>query len=466
MKMVLRNREKKVFGLIATILFLAGLHFMVFSRKATEYTLVMNDWKSSRDNYEQVIPKVKNPEELKKVEARVDTNKKEFEDVIEQLRIDLPKTYIDPSPEAIKKRQEEFTKCIDTLLGFQDSLKNTKLSFIGEKGWNLPRELPENIRKRPERLWDVMSSLSGISAILKVVDNPNVRDQNLRQYSKLLEEIGIDEPAIEGLNKYGKFVPLINRECHYKLIISAKPKDIKFTDEQIQEFLRLSYPNDDLLALNKQLFALNDIIQMAETNKIEDITEVQLKEMNIIKEPPKPGETPEPGEQNAPMPEAMPFAMAEDPEYLMMMHGEMGEGGRVGMIGRPRPASPGAQAPPPQNIIATGIPILMRFTGSNFNITHFLYNVSHVSRSYELDSLIINTIKEREGVLDAYAFLNVLRMVEGVVVDLDTIWEEKPSESGVAAAPVPLPPGLGEAAPPPPGAIPPGVMHMQREEGI
>jgi len=473
MKVVMGNREKKVIGAILTILFLAGLHFMVFSRKAMDYDLTMTEWRQAKDDVEKIVGQAKNPNEVKKTEERINKNKEEFNNIIRNLHIDLPNIYIDVSPESLKKRRTEFDASIERLLSFQTKLKNTKLSFLGEKGWNLPQGLPDNIRKRPERLWDVMSQLRGINAILKVIDNQVVRDEKLRQYGELLKEIGIDELAIDSLSKYGKSVPVITRICHYRLIIKEKPKDLKMTDEQIQEYLRIEYPDNFLHGLNRQLFALTDIIGMADANKIEDITEVQMNDQHLIREIPRPGETPPPGE--APVssigpPDVLPGGAPTAPAGVV--EPELGLGAPAALRGQGYPMGGVEMGEPPlmrigatmsrptlvrsqetslQNLIAVGMPLIIRVNGSNFNITNFLYTVCNAPKSYELDSLIINTIKEREGVLDAYAWVNVLASVEGVVVDLDTIWKEPKKEEAKPAAPGPAVPA------PVPGVVPPAA---------
>lgn len=476
MKVVMGNREKKVIGAILTILFIAGLHFMVFSRKAMDYDQTMTEWRQAKDDVEKIVGQAKNSNEVKKTEERINKNRKEFEDIIRSLHIELPNIYMDAGPESLKKRRAEFDVSIEKLLSFQAKLKNTKLSFLGEKGWNLPKGLPDNIRKRPERLWDVMSQLRGISAILKVIDNQVVRDEKLSQYGKLLEEIGIDEIAIDSLSKYGKHVPFIIRLCHYRLIIKEKPKDLKMTDEQIQEYLRIEYPDNYLHGLNRQLFALTDIIVMADATKIEDITEVQMNDQHLIREIPQPGETPPPGEAPASSivpPDVLPGegpmvpSGTVDPEMGLgapaalgrvrspLGGAEMGEAPlmRVGpALGRPTLVR--RQDASLQNLIAVSMPLIIRVNGSNFNITNFLYTVCNAPKSYELDALIINTIKEREGVLDAYAWVNVLASVEGVIVDLDTIWKESKKEEARPADPGPVMPALIPGVVPPAGAPP------------
>ena len=92
-------------------------------------------------------------------------------------------------------------------------------------------------------------------------------------------------------------------------------------------------------------------------------------------------------------------------------------------------------AGPPKGFIGHGSPILFRFTGSNLNVTNFLFQVSHIPRTYELDSLIINTILDREGVEDVYAWINVVILVDGVIVDLETLKGELEGDKPTPAPP-------------------------------
>jgi len=428
MKFRMGNREKKVFGGIITILLIAGLHLLVFSRKAKEFTRILEDFNKSKSDYETVVKQAKNPSEVVKLEKENEQFKTEFKKLVKQLNIHLPGYYLDGNEDSIRQRREELIINIEKLITMAQDLKNTKLSFLEEKGWNIPLELPEDIQKRPERLWDVISQINGINQILEVIDNPTVKQQKIVQYGELLKEIGMDEPKIDSLKKFGRYLPLINRLCHYRLIIKEKPKDIKMTDQEIKNLLRIEYPDDNLFKLNRQLYSLNDLIKLADENKIEEITEVTLNDFVEIKGPPK---KPEEGAEPTPAPqEAPPMGMFD--EFAMMGGGPEGMafGGRGGYARKQKKADK-----PPENFLGHGTPILLHFTGSNLNTTNFLYAMSHIPRTYELDSLIISTIKDREGVEDVYAWINVIALVDGVIVDLDSIWKEEEKKSDTKPTP-------------------------------
>jgi len=438
MKFKLGNREKIVAGSIVSILFIAGLHLMVFSNKAKEYDRIVDDWKKARSDVENLVGQAKNPRQVDEYEKANKRYKKEFKTIIEGLQLDLPKYYLDQSEESKEQRREVCRKLVEKLVTLESDLENTSLSFLGEKGWNIPMELPEEIQDRPERLWDVISQINGINRILKVIDNPIVREEKLRQYSELLKEIGMDEAKIDSLKKYGKYVPLINRLCHYRLIIKDKPKDFKLTDKELQELLRISYPDDFLFKLNRQLFAMVDLIKLADENKVEEITEATLNDFTEIYKQQEQGEVGQ--ESAAATPAAAPVMMepglmpgGADPAEPGMRFGPGGRGGPMEFMGMPMgQAQPQEPTGPPKNLIGQGSPILMRFTGSNLNVTNYLYTVSHIPRTYEIDSLIINTIKDREGVEDVYAWINVISLVEGVIVNLESL-EEKKEESASGA---------------------------------
>jgi len=439
MKFQFRNREKKFIGSIMTIFFIAALHFLVFSRKAKDYDAVVKEYIKAKSDNESVVKQAKNPTEVKKFEEENKKYQTEFRQIVENLKIDLPQYYLDINPESIQKRRTECLQNIEKIVSLKTKLSTTKLNFLGENGWNVPLELPQEIKKRPERLWDVISQINSINRILKVIDNEVVKEEKLRQYSELLKEIGVDESKIEGLNKYGQYLPFINRLCHYRLIVKEKPKDINLTDQEIQDLLRITYPDDNLFKLNRQIFALIDLLESADQNKIEEITEVSLTNIVEIKATPKQegqdqtaGAPAEPGATPTPTPKATPRPQEMDELTFMAGEGMDPESMQYGR-GRRGPEQAAAST---QEFLGYGVPILLRFNGSNLNITNYLYSVSHMPRTYELDSLMINTIKDREGVEDVYAWINIIAIVDGVLVDLDNLWKPEPKKAA-AATPVP-----------------------------
>jgi len=439
MKFQFRNREKKFIGSIMTIFFIAALHFLVFSRKAKDYDAVVKEYIKAKSDNESVVKQAKNPTEVKKFEEENKKYQTEFRQIVENLKIDLPQYYLDINPESIQKRRTECLQNIEKIVSLKTKLSTTKLNFLGENGWNVPLELPQEIKKRPERLWDVISQINSINRILKVIDNEVVKEEKLRQYSELLKEIGVDESKIEGLNKYGQYLPFINRLCHYRLIVKEKPKDINLTDQEIQDLLRITYPDDNLFKLNRQIFALIDLLESADQNKIEEITEVSLTNIVEIKATPKQegqdqtaGAPAEPGATPTPTPKASPRPQEMDELTFMAGEGMDPESMQYGR-GRRGPEQAAAST---QEFLGYGVPILLRFNGSNLNITNYLYSVSHMPRTYELDSLMINTIKDREGVEDVYAWINIIAIVDGVLVDLDNLWKPEPKKAA-AATPVP-----------------------------
>jgi len=439
MKFQFRNREKKFIGSIMTIFFIAALHFLVFSRKAKAYDAVVKEYIKAKSDNESVVKQAKNPTEVKKFEEENKKYQTEFRQIVENLKIDLPQYYLDINPESIQKRRTECLQNIEKIVSLKTKLSTTKLNFLGENGWNVPLELPQEIKKRPERLWDVISQINSINRILKVIDNEVVKEEKLRQYSELLKEIGVDESKIEGLNKYGQYLPFINRLCHYRLIVKEKPKDINLTDQEIQDLLRITYPDDNLFKLNRQIFALIDLLESADQNKIEEITEVSLTNIVEIKATPKQegqdqtaGAPAEPGATPTPTPKASPRPQEMDELTFMAGEGMDPESMQYGR-GRRGPEQAAAST---QEFLGYGVPILLRFNGSNLNITNYLYSVSHMPRTYELDSLMINTIKDREGVEDVYAWINIIAIVDGVLVDLDNLWKPEPKKAA-AATPVP-----------------------------
>ena len=460
MKLRMGNREKKVIGGILTILFIAGLHFMVFSKKAQEFDNTLEQWKNAKRNAKNVVGQAKNITDLKKFEETNAQMKKEYEQIIESLRIYLPKYYLDGSEDSVEKRREFTRQYIDKIMSLEEEYEDMDLSFLGEGGWNLPDALPEEIQDRPERLWDVISQLNSIDGILDVIENPSLMEEQMNKYDTLLKEIGVNEDQIDALEeKCGKFVPFINKYAHYKLIIEQKPETVNLSDEEIMDLLRVEFPDNSLYGLNRQLFALIDIIQKAQQNEVQDITQAFLYENEPFKKPPEEREEGE-GEEDA--------GAAQPREFMDPMMMGPAAGGRGGPEGAMGPmgmrfgggAMPQQQQEEPQvdkNILGQSAPVMLQFKASNYNISNFLYEITHMPRSYELDSLIINNEKEEDNVVNVFAMVNVITMVEGVVVQLDTLWEKEEEEKEAAQPGQAAGPGAGGA---PPGMRPPGAPGM------
>ncbi len=466
MKLRMGNREKMVFGGIITIVFIALLHMMVFSRKAKKYEETRRSWQDSKSKVETLVSEAKNPNDVTKLENENKQMLDEFIKIVEELRIELPTHYLDSSPESIQKRHDEFLALIKTLLEMQSGLQTTKLTFLGEKGWDLPTKLPDPIRERPARLWDVISQLNQISQVLEVIGAEDVKQTQIMEYSVLLKEIGVDEVKINKLSSLGKELPFINRICHLQLIMKEKPEDVKFTDQDVMKLLRITYPDMELLKINKQLASLVELIQMADKHGVEEITQIFIMDQTIIKKPPEPGKESESAPGGAPVtppstlepelelggefgPGAMEFgpgAMEFEPGAMEFEPGARRPGGaaRPGTARQP-------QGPPPETIIAIGAPITIGFVASNLSATNYLYNIVNSSRTYELDSLNINVIPEREGIQQVFALVNTLVMVSDVVVDLPTIKAQGLKKPETAAAS--SPPGASSPAAAPPEEI-------------
>ena len=441
------NREKKVIGGILTILFIAGLHFLVFSDKAKEFENVKSEWEQARSQAQNQVGEGKNVQGMKKLQELNKQFQKDFSNLISTLRLDMPNYYLDQSEEAKEKRRERCIELVNELRKKEEELETTNLSFLGENGWKFPTALPENIQERPARLWDVIARLNSTSKVLKYIDKDeyDVMQQNLQEYDNLLKEIGINEGEIENLKRFGKEVPFLSRICHYEIIINQKPEDVKFTNDQIQELLHIEFPDNDFFKINKQLVSLLEMVEVADQNKIADISQVYLREETMIKAQPEEGEE---AEEEA---EPTPAPRSEFNE--MMLFGGVPEGGRgrnpLGEFrigGRDEPQEPQG---PPKDLVGMAAPIAITFTGNNLAITNYLYYITHMPRSYELDSMVINTVNQEEGINQVFALVNLMTRIEGILVTKEDLEAEEQSAEAESVEKRPT----AESAP----AVPPGM---------
>ena len=446
-KIRMGNREKKVIGGILTILFIAGLHFLVFSDKAKEFETVKSDWEEARTQAQNQVGEGKNVQGMKNLQELNQQFQKDFRNLISTLRLDMPKYYLDQSDEAKEKRRERCRELVNELRNKEEELNTTQLTFLGGNGWKFPEELPEDIQERPARLWDVIARLNSTSKVLKYIDKDeyNVMQQNLQEYDNLLKEIGINENEIEQLKRYGKEVPLLTRLCHYEIIINQKPEDVKFTNDQIRELLHIEYPDNDFFKINKQLVSLIELIEIADQNKIEDISEVYLRETTQVKAAPEEGEEEEEAAEPTPAPRM-------EINEMMMMEG-MGRGrGELGgfrLGGRAETQEPQG---PPENLAGLAAPVIITFSGNNLAITNYLYYITHMPRSYELDSMVINTVNQEEGINRVFAVVNSMTSIEGIIVSLEDMEAEEKAEEAEAAATE-----TRTSSPAPPPGMPPGL---------
>lgn len=414
MAVSLGNREKIVILSILGIFVIAGLHLFIFSPKAREYSLSKAEMEKAKQSYDQL--RNISPIKLESYTKETEEFERIFHKLIRTLKLDAPSIYLNPmAPENQAKIRDIRRAHVRELMRLQKE-SNISLTFLGEDGWDFPKELPEDIIKKRVNLWDIISKISDVQSIIEMSkDTPSVVEQKEAQYRDLMRQIGIDVGKLEKIKSFGKVVPHLKLMAHAELILKEKPEDYKITIDELYRLLRVEVDPATAYMVNRQLEFLIDIIKRAEKNNIDDIVSVRLYDAQTLSEIEKTeGETveraPAPPARIAPeMPPGMPPG-----EFMEGMPPELwAEYGGMGFDMRGMPMGPQEV----RKDIATLVPIQIRYKASNLNSSKFLYELTHCPATYELDDLAIRSVAEAN--VEVIATINIIAQVVGVIVTLD-----------------------------------------------
>jgi len=407
--MKLGNREKMVIGIISVILAIAALHFFIFSPKARQLSDAKTNWNGALGQYNRTAS-AQSPSVLKRYEGQTNKFQEHFTQLVLALNLAAQVYYVEAKPESVEKRREDFIDIVEQLLAAREEKGALKLSFLAEKGWDLPDSLPENIEKRRVNLWDLMSKLDAIHSILDVIVNQTVKETKEEERRLLLLQLGFDQRKVVSLARYGDHIPLVKSLVHAKLILGKKPEEYRLTKENLYELLRIEFPDNMLLYLNKQLDAVIDLVEMARENKINEISMVRLlPKSELFKELEQTSES-ESGATLAP-------AAAAPPEHVFMDDPGAWYGARAAGEGGGLMPGPGVQAtpaPPERKFVCVITPVQLRFSATNLNAMKFLYEITHSKRTYEIEALAIQALEG--STVEVFVTINVVAYVNDVSI--------------------------------------------------
>jgi len=399
------NREKVVIGIITLILTIAALHFFIFSPRARQLADAKTNWDRALAQYNRVAS-VQSPSDLKRYEGQTEKYDEQFIQLVLALNLAAQTYYVEDKPESVEKRREDFLSLIEQLLAAEKEEGALKLSFLAEQGWDLPDSMPENIEKRRVNLWDLMSKLDAIHSILDVIANETVKQTKEEERRLLLLQLGFDQRKVVSLARYGDHVPLIKGLVHAQLILGKKPEEYRLTTDKLYELLRIEFPDNLLLYLNKQLVAVNDLVQMARENKIDEISMVRLLPKSEVFKELEQTSDPESGAAAAPA--AGPVRSGR----VFVDAGAWAGAGGASEAGGTGAAVQATPAPPARKLICVITPVQLRFSGTNLNAMKFLYEISHSMRTYEIEDLAIQALEG--STVEVFVTINVVAYVDGV----------------------------------------------------
>lgn len=407
--MKLGNREKMVVGIISVILAIAALHFFIFSPKARQLSDAKTNWDGALGQY-NLTASAQSPSVLKRYEEQTKEFQEHFTQLVLALNLAAHVYYVEAKPESVEKRREDFIDVIEQLLAAREEKGALKLSFLAEKGWDLPDSLPEDIEKRRVNLWDLMSKLDAIHSILDVIVNQTVRETKEEERRLLLLQLGFDQRKVVSLARYGDHIPLVKSLVHAKLILGKKPEEYRLTKENLYGLLRIEFPDNMLLYLNKQLDAVIDLVEMAGENKINEISMVRLLPKSELFKELEQTSLSESGATLAPA--------AAPPEQVFMDPGAYyaaraaGEGG--GVMPGPGVGMQATPAPPERKFVCVITPVQLRFSATNLNAMKFLYEITHSKRTYEIEALAIQALEG--STVEVFVTINVVAYVNDVSI--------------------------------------------------
>ncbi|MCX7765662.1 MAG: hypothetical protein N2246_03020 [Candidatus Sumerlaeia bacterium] len=429
MAIALGNREKIVIGSIITIFIIAGLHLFIYSAKARSYTETMNQLREAKDQYARIHNI--SPVKLEKYTADTKKYEDELNELIKTLKLDAPKMYYAPmDPVKIRDFRRNI---INELMRLRKEAK-ISLSFLGEDGWDFPRDLPEEIVKKRVNLWDLISKLSSIQSIIEISkDSPTVLAQKTQEYEGLMRQIGIDVAKLKVIERrFGTEVPNLKLMAHAELILRDKPEEYKITIDELYKLLKIEINPATAFFVNRQLEHLLNLIDLAQKNNIDDIISVKLIEMKTVKE-----ETQQQGGAPSAAPQRVvprvPGMAAEEEALFGARDGGPPRAGRrdaLGDVMGPEmlpgegPAGPYGMYGIPQPVVQDTrkdlynlVPIEIRYKASNLNSSRFLYDITHIPATYEIDNLAIRSIAEAN--VETIATINIVGRLVDILVSFD-----------------------------------------------
>lgn len=437
-----KDKQKLAIGVVAAVLVIGVLHFLFFSKNASEF-------KNSLNNYQNLSSQIQTQGSPK---TRPDIYQFDFETI--SRKQDYYKMLLDSGMggpmEMVKvtNTEEEFKQWVKQsylimyknypakwLSRGQDS-GVTKLDFLtsGNGGWFLLTELPPSVRNSQKAVSDLLRDLKDTDSLIKETsEDTSLYYQTTEKYRGQLFQFGLDlnyrEALRQNLGPLSAVMYTLNR---IDLVRQAVGKnEVGITDDEAYDLFLMDlfrFEDYEMVYVNsyRQLRAIDDAIKLADKNGLQNVTYVKAWEETNINWPTLEMKKAEAEKSGAPaagggfgmmdpmMMEGMDPTMMDplmaDP--AMMFGDEGGRGGRGGIGAGGRggavldPAA--AKAKKDENKVAAAIPFEIRVVGPNSGVQSFLYELAQQKRYYAIDKLEFGAIPQEQNQIRAGAVVNVL----------------------------------------------------------
>jgi hypothetical protein len=438
--MAIGKREQIVGISIGALLVIGIVHMMIFKPRNDAYATTLQEFKSGSEQLKGAEV-LSNDRQLEVYKQKTKQYEQEITSVTQSLNLDVPDYFSSGTLENFKKRVDETNRIVRQLVEMRTSVRQPQLTFLDNKtdprypgvqfGWNLTRQLP-NLGAQGA-VWDTVAKLQQRHQLLQNIPDPILRLQQRAIYNQLLQRLGLNPievsnyyanipqvgPVFFGdaelaarvqgaapnpwsVNRFGPVVPAIKKlwflELLYQQVDPRTPPPV--SKDKMGVVLEIDVPffeDNTMLAINRQLQSLVDIIRIAERDQILEISQVNLlRPVDLAKtEPRVPGKTPS-TTAATPTP-----ASQQEP-------GVMGGAGGVAPVAQA--GLPGAV--PPDQKVGTGTGIEITFRGTNPNMVKFMFDIGTLARTYSVDDLHVQS--SPDGILSTSATIELITRLDSL----------------------------------------------------
>lgn len=389
------KREQIVIGVVSSVALIAGLHLMVFQTKAS-------DFQNAKASYEELKRSVESSGQprpwiqINEFERKTVSRQIEFWELMRDMNATLPPQFRSLDPENLTWQRGQIYDLYQELMARRASEQGPELTFLGQDGWNLLAEFPEEVVRAGTEVSDILQDLWNADAVIQRSDE-GVAFQREMQYRQQLNRIALnldvrdqriepffgDVPSV--LYTFNR-IDLVQRE--------VEPAELNYSNEadyfkKLTELFRLDWDGFDKLAAYKQLGALNGILDIAGESDVGEVRRVVIHEGRTTVPRGPAGTTP------TPTPEPEPGAgfggwgdWGDDGGRFGGMGGFPGMPGMGGFPGMGGPGmGPAAQEEEDDDLAANVIPLEITVFGTNRAVMDFIYRLSNVRASYTVDKV-------------------------------------------------------------------------------
>lgn len=427
--MELRPSGKIAIAIIAALGTIGGLHVMIFKDRAEEYGEARQQYESASSQFasQGTAPDINEIHRFRYHTLKYDLD---YWRVLRELRIAIPEFY-----GVGFARLDEFERrqrAWDTLRELEELREKgregegTRLTFLGERGWNLIETLPAMFTQQGVAVEDEMERLKNEDRLLRNLSpGTTVYQARRNSYRQMMANLGVNPDTRNTLStRFGDYAGMMLTLNRIDQILGNLPEDFfigfdennpneDLTEEErlnaMYRLFQITWPKAagnpdeiDWIGVQRQGEALVQIIEAATLADVSEISAVRMHPYREIRWKDRDAEEEE-------EPEDQMFDMFAFDDYMMFggMGGEFGDPAMMGMdmgmgMGMGMQREPDPEDPP----TAIGGPVEVVAVGTNAAIMNWLFRLVRGQNPLELDRLTVRV--NNQGEVRATAFFNVV----------------------------------------------------------